>query len=409
MMEMEPGHNKPKGAAFILNESGVVVEILRDDIRFFENSNENPLFTSLIDSQSIQKALNMVETLKISGSVFKWELQCRTSAHTDYERLNFSGIKTVDGLIIVAAPYQQSIEKYFDELMKINNEHVNSIRSLSKKYRRIKTDRKESQIYDKLTELNNELASAQRKLAKKTAELEKTNEIKNRMIGMAAHDLRNPLTIIQNYSNFLLEDLQKKDGNDSNGEIQTIIKEIHNAGQFMLNLVTDLLNVSRIESGKITLNITEMDLIAFLKHHVSINTMFASKKNISLAFNPELSSLSIEADKEKIQQVVNNLISNALKYSHPGTTITLDVNHQPEEKTVVFSVQDEGQGIPQEEMNELFKPFANISVQPTSGEDSTGLGLAITKKIVDAHKGSISVESEPGQGSEFFVKLPLRQ
>jgi len=408
-MEMETELNKPKGAAFILNESGMVKEILRDDIHFFDNSHEHPLFTSLIDSESIQKALNMVETLKISGSVFKWELQSQKSTGVAYKRLNFSGIKTVNGLIIVAAPYQQSIEKYFEELMKINNEHVNSIRSLSKKYRRIKTDRKESKIYDKLTELNNELSSAQRKLAKKTAELEKTNEIKNRMIGMAAHDLRNPLTIIQNYSNYLLDDLQKKQGDDKYEEIRTIIKEIHSAGQFMLNLVTDLLNVSHIESGKITLNITEMDLIAFLKHQVTINTMFAIKKDISLEFSPELSSLYIKADKEKIQQIANNLISNAIKYSHPGTTITLDVTHLPEEENVVFSVQDEGQGIPEKEIKELFKPFADISVQPTMGEDSTGLGLAITKKIVDAHRGTIWVESTPGEGSVFFVKLPLRQ
>ena len=399
--------NKPKGTAFILNESGVVVQILRDDINFFDNTTENPLLTSLIDSQSVQKALNMLEMLKISGSVFKWELQC--SSNKEYERLNFSGIKNSDGLILVASPYQQNIENYFDELMKINNEHINSIRSLSKKYRRIKSDQKESQIYDELTQLNNELSSAQRKLAKKTAELEKTNEIKNRMIGMAAHDLRNPLTIIQTYSDFLLDDFSKKRDDNADGEIQTIIKEIRNASQFMLNLVTDLLNVSHIESGKITLSITEIDLIAFFDHQVSINTMFANKKNISLKFNPDISSLTIEADKEKIQQVVNNLISNAIKYSHSNTTITLDVTHQPKEKMVVFSVQDEGQGIPEEEIKELFKPFANISVQPTSGEDSTGLGLAITKRIVDAHNGTIWVESTPGEGSTFFVKLPMEQ
>jgi len=87
----------------------------------------------------------------------------------------------------------------------------------------------------------------------------------------------------------------------------------------------------------------------------------------------------------------------------------LDVTHLPEEENVVFSVQDEGQGIPEKEIKELFKPFADISVQPTMGEDSTGLGLAITKKIVDAHRGTIWVESTPGEGSVFFVKLPLRQ
>jgi signal transduction histidine kinase len=110
-------------------------------------------------------------------------------------------------------------------------------------------------------------------------------------------------------------------------------------------------------------------------------------------------------DQNKIEQVLNNLISNAIKYSHPHTTITIEV--LKEKAFVVTNVIDQGQGIPQDELPHVFKAFQKTSTKPTAGEKSTGLGLAIVKKIVEGHQGEIGVESEVGKGSTFFFKLPL--
>jgi signal transduction histidine kinase len=110
-------------------------------------------------------------------------------------------------------------------------------------------------------------------------------------------------------------------------------------------------------------------------------------------------------DRNKIEQVLNNLISNAIKYSYPNTTIRIEVLRQGD--FVVTKVIDQGQGIPADELPHVFKPFQKASTKPTAGEKSTGLGLAIVKKIIEGHQGEIGVESEVGKGSTFFFRLPL--
>ena len=123
-------------------------------------------------------------------------------------------------------------------------------------------------------------------------------------------------------------------------------------------------------------------------------------------FNCECPHTTLIFDKDKIEQVLNNLISNAIKYSHPNNRIWVDV--QLDGDKITTKVKDEGQGIPKEELDSLFTSFKTTSVKSTSSEKSTGLGLAIAKKIVEAHSGSISVTSTPNAGSEFTFTLPLK-
>ena len=113
----------------------------------------------------------------------------------------------------------------------------------------------------------------------------------------------------------------------------------------------------------------------------------------------------VDVDRNKIRQVVDNLISNAVKYSPKGSIITVFVLKDGD--TAGFAVRDSGPGVPEEERHKLFKDYGRLSTRPTGGEKSTGLGLAICKKIVEAHSGSLGVENIPGQGAEFYVSLPL--
>jgi signal transduction histidine kinase len=259
----------------------------------------------------------------------------------------------------------------------------------------------ETERYDELGKLNNELANLQREISKKNVELEKLNEEKNRFLGMAAHDLRNPLHAIQMYSEFLLDETRALLGQ----EHRSFLEIIHSSSQFMLRLVNDLLDVAKIESGKLVLEIAPTDLVELVNKCGETNNVLASRKNISVTFELCDSIPELLLDASKIEQALNNLISNAVKFSEFGSRVVVKMSSTPEEVTI--SVIDEGPGIPEHELGKLFQPFQRTSVKSTGGEESTGLGLAIVKKIVLGHNGRVWVESQPGKGSAFFMALPI--
>jgi signal transduction histidine kinase len=175
----------------------------------------------------------------------------------------------------------------------------------------------------------------------------------------------------------------------------------------MLNLLEELLDVVKIESGKLQLNFENVRIEDILRKNIKINTIIAANKDINLVLNVPQDISEVELDVVKIDQVLNNLISNAIKYSHSNTAVTISAFST--QKEVLISVQDQGQGIPKEEIDKIFIPFSKISVRGTAGEKSTGLGLSIVKKIVIGHLGRIWVESEVGKGSTFYFTLPLKR
>ncbi len=254
-----------------------------------------------------------------------------------------------------------------------------------------------------LQEVNQKLLETQRELREKNKELEKVNAQKDRFLGMAAHDLRNPLGHIFTVADILLEDLDGKI-TDQQRELLEITKS---SSQFMLDLVNDLLDIAKIESGKLNLNLQETDLAALVSQNVTRNRALAGKKNITLEVDVPDDLPPLTVDPGKMEQVLNNLISNAIKYSYPDTTVKIQLARQDD--AVLLSVADEGQGIPADEQDKLFQPFERTSVTTTGGEKSTGLGLAIVKRIVEGHHGKIWVESSVGKGTTFYVSLPLVQ
>lgn len=219
---------------------------------------------------------------------------------------------------------------------------------------------------------------------------------------MAAHDLRNPLGVIMNLSEFILEEKEKL-----SEEAVSFLEKIDSLSKFMLNMVTELLDISSIESGQMNLNKTRFDLVQLVRDAVTLNKSLAEKKNIFINFVSSEESLPLYADLNKIDQVITNLLTNAVKYSYQNTNTVVAIMKDLKKARLV--VKDEGQGIPSNEIIKLFKPFAKTSVKSTGGEKSTGLGLMIVKKIVDGHGGTITVESEVGAGTTFTVELPLAE
>ncbi len=232
-------------------------------------------------------------------------------------------------------------------------------------------------------------------------QLSKANTAKNRFLGMAAHDLRNPLASIRGLAEFLRDGVV---GPLTPDQID-LVKTIHSASQEMLLLVDELLDVAAIEAGELKLAPEATDLAELVAKQVYLANIEATKKQTRIAILPRERPALRRLDPNKMRQVVDNLLSNAVKYSPPGSSITVEVASA--NGSLVFSVQDQGPGIPDSERDRLFKDFGRTSVRPTGGEKSTGLGLAICRKIVEAHHGTITAENLPGRGCIFRVNLPV--
>ncbi|PKL46957.1 MAG: hypothetical protein CVV42_14795 [Candidatus Riflebacteria bacterium HGW-Riflebacteria-2] len=231
--------------------------------------------------------------------------------------------------------------------------------------------------------------------------LRQLNDMKNKFLGIAAHDLRSPLAAVQSYSDLLADPDTLADDERKN----FILGRIKSVTTRMLNLINDLLDISAIESGQLNLDRKPTELSSFLKETLANHELTAKSKNIKVAGEIPDSLPSVAIDTRRIAQVIDNLVSNAVKFSRQGTTVTLRA--ESSDGSVKISVSDQGQGIPPEELKRLFQEFGKTSVKPTDGEKSTGLGLAIVKKIVSGHGGKVGVSSQVGAGSTFHFTLPI--
>jgi signal transduction histidine kinase len=215
-----------------------------------------------------------------------------------------------------------------------------------------------------------------------------------------AHELRGPLALLRGFSDVLLEDVENIDHESMVKYLSSISTTVGR----MFTMLNELLDVTSIELGQISLNFEPVDLTHLLKTHVEDYTYIAHKKNITLATHLPSQSLLCRCDPIKIGQVISNFIDNAIKYSKPDTKV--DIRAEQQAAMIWVGVQDQGPGVKPEEIEYLFKNFGKMSSRPTGGEKSTGLGLAICKKIVEAHHGEIGIETGPHQGATFWFSLP---
>ena len=250
--------------------------------------------------------------------------------------------------------------------------------------------------YDKLNRQSSRLVRISDRWQR---ELRDLNELKNKFLGIAAHDLRNPAGAIRSLSWLLLE------GNLDQATRHEFLRDIHRVSDEMLTLLDDLLNVSMIESGRLQLRLAPTDLTALVESRIKVMSMISQRKHIAIVADLEQVP-ECNVDGDRLGQVIDNLISNAVKFSSEGTTVRVGL--QADDISVGIAVRDQGPGIPTDEQDQLFGMFHKTSVQPTAGETSTGLGLAIAKKVVVAHGGRIELQSAVGNGSTFTVSLPLQ-
>lgn len=384
------------------DREGIILAILYDEQGLLPPDLMGKSIFSCVVPGDLDKILNFFLELKVKGSALGWEINLATPSGA--ETFSFFGGLFGDKIGIAAATTKNGAQILFAELTRINNEQANLIRSITKEMTILQNKVQEEpgiEYYEELSRLNNEMVNMQREMAKKNRELDELNRLKNHFLGIAAHDLRNPIGIVINYSEFLM-------GNTipvTEEEQQELLARINRTGHFMLGMVNDLLDIANIESGKLELNLTRENLQEVIQTTITLNELFARAKSMHILFHPPDTPVMLDIDRPKTEQVLTNLISNAIKYSDPGQAITVSVTQSV--KLATIHVYDQGQGIRPEEIPLLFQPFQKASSRSTGGEKSTGLGLSIVKKIVEAHGGVAGVNSIFGKGSEFFFSLPV--
>lgn len=227
--------------------------------------------------------------------------------------------------------------------------------------------------------------------------LKEANDFKKEILGIAAHDLRNPLNIIIGFSK-IIEELENK-----NKDIIYYAGHINSEAKQMNDLLNELLktaanDATEFEMNKSDFNLTELTNSVLLSFQSSLD----SKKQKAMFHCDE--EIIINADKKKIKEVLENLISNAIKYSHQGKHITITLLRNS--SFIELKVKDEGLGMTESDLKKIFSKYQKLSAKPTNNESSTGLGLYIVKKIIDQHKGNILVDISAGSGTTFNVILP---
>jgi signal transduction histidine kinase len=235
-------------------------------------------------------------------------------------------------------------------------------------------------------------------------ELEEANRLKDQFLSMASHELKTPITTIRGQAQVMLRRLSKqKELPGQFSEVRTTLERIDEQTYRLTTLVDDLLDLSSMRSGKIELRWSTCDVREICARVVEDQRLLSTRA-IELEVPP--TPVILQADNERLGQVVTNLVSNALKYSPDESSVQVSVHQR--DKVAVIEVRDSGQGIPKEEQKHIFETFYRSSDAQTARKSGWGLGLAICKDIVDRHKGCIWCESRVGEGSTFFVELPLK-
>jgi len=235
----------------------------------------------------------------------------------------------------------------------------------------------------------------------KSRQLEVASQHKSEFLANMSHELRTPLNAIIGFSEVLGERMF----GELNEKQDEYLKDIHASGQHLLSLINDILDLSKIEAGRIKLELTDFNLPATLDNALTLVLERAGRRGIALGLTVDERLEQIRADERKVRQVVLNLLSNAIKFTPEGGRI--EVRAVPVDAMVEISVRDTGVGIAPEDQEAIFEEFRQVGTAAKKVE-GTGLGLALSRKFVELHGGRIWVQSQVGVGSTFTFSIPMR-
>jgi signal transduction histidine kinase len=302
----------------------------------------------------------------------------------------YSDLETVVAAVNECGIYRYLTKPWLEEELRL---------TLEKALETLRLRDENGQLLEHLAAANQHLEA---RVAQRTAELVAFNEEKNLLIGLVAHDLRGPVGRVNG-----LVDLLRLEARNLTPEQHECLQMILESNEHLLALIDRILDVEAIEAGRFTLSPERLDVAALLGEHLAGFAGGAARKNIMLEGHWPGKPVYGTIERNFFTQIVENLVSNALKFSHPGSRVF--VRLRTDGAWLYLEVQDEGPGLSATDQTKLFGKFQKLSARPTGGEPSSGLGLSIVKKYVELMRGKVWCESEKGKGATFVVQLPAGQ
>lgn len=382
------------------------------DGRILESLHLRPDVPSVTPGDDLRTIVNLgsrdklgafLEAVRREGHAVGWELSIPTSGQiTPFQ---VAGVALRDRLLILANASHQGLVRLVEELGRINSEQASELRRALKELSVRRAHLPDPDVLTEMSRLNNDLATAQRELAGRSARLEQLLREKNELVGMAAHDLRNPLAVIHGVAEHLVQDA----GDRLDLDQVEMLEHIRASSEHMLVLVEELLDLASLESGTLTLTRRPTDLVDLVDRTLRLCRELARPKEIAIGLRvapgvaPALAAADVDANK--LSQALVNLVTNAIKFSHRGAAI--EVRLGLDDGEITLEVEDSGVGISEAQLSHLFTPF-RPGRRGTRGEKTSGLGLAIVRRIVRGHGGDVRVASRVQEGTTVTITLPLQ-
>lgn len=261
-----------------------------------------------------------------------------------------------------------------------------------------------TQLEDRVAQRTRALMQANRRLSAQWLRLQRANGFKNEILGTVAHDLKNPLGVILGRTEMLTELIG---AGSSKENVTAQVEHIRDATKRLTSMVDHLISDAMADAFDITIRREPVDVAVLVNEVTEANLPSAVNKQQSISVSGPQHFVTM-CDSDRIREAIDNLVSNAIKYSPIGGKITVTVSHEGDD--TVIRIVDQGPGLSPEDLGRLFGRFQRLSAKPTAGESSTGLGLSIVKRIIDMHGGHVTAQSPgPGQGSTFTVTLPATE
>jgi signal transduction histidine kinase len=259
-----------------------------------------------------------------------------------------------------------------------------------------------TQLEDRVAQRTRALMQANRRLSAQWLRLQRANGFKNEILGTVAHDLKNPLGVILGRTEMLTELIAAGSSRES---VTAQVEHIRDATRRLTSMVDHLISDAMADAFDITIRREAVDIAALVSEVADANQPLAVNKQQTITVSAPPNFVTM-CDADRIREAIDNLVSNAIKYSPIGGKISVLVSHHEKKKTVI-RITDEGAGLSPEDLGRLFGRFQRLSAKPTAGESSTGLGLSIVKRIIDMHGGEVTADSAgPEHGSTFSIILP---
>ena len=316
-----------------------------------------------------------------AGNTFEVQL-------VDGRWLNINERRTKDGGFVSVGTDITPLKQHEERLMAGERELMNTVRDLQKS--RMTLEHQAQQLVD--------LAE---KYALEKTRAETANRSKSEFLANMSHELRTPLNAIIGFSEVIRSQMFGEIGNEKYIEYS---RDIHKSGQYLLDVISDILDMSKIEAGRVNLDTQTCDIDAVVAESLRIVTARAKECGVELVKDVQ-PDLKVVGDKRALKQVLINLLTNAVKFTPEGGTVTLRTMGSPD--TLRINIEDTGIGIPEKDIEKLGRPFEQVENQMTKSRSGSGLGLAISRSLVELHGGVFSIESTPEVGTTVSFTLPV--